>query len=261
MGHWQELEYGINDYDVLRSGRMVAVEDSDVDGLFSFYLYRDSRYSLFRNKGDYFGASFGTVDACNADLEPSAVPNGFITSANVADYVSILAKATGGNFLGAAADLASLTQPTTQGFRFPDKKALFTVLSQLPAVDLAPFFIDSSLGSMGIYLNSGFSPVGASYSMSVLGFGKLASLGNQIVAPTCLYLPGVTNQFPATGVSCASEYQAFIAASPNFRFTSFGACTAAVLSGAAFGGNCLMASHECPTDAAVSTPFWYPDQS
>jgi hypothetical protein len=231
---------------------MTGTEDEDVSGLFSFYLYRDSTYSLFRNKGDYFGAAFGTIDACNADLEPSAVPNGFITSSNVVDYVSIVAKATGGNFLGAAADLASLTGTTTQGFRFPDKKSLFTFLSQLPAVDLAPFFVDASLGDLGIYLNPGFSPVGASYSMSIIGYGKLASLANQIVAPTCLYLPGVTNQFPsASGSACESAFSDFLVV--NSGYSDEGACS---LAAAAVGVTCQTVTWICPSDVTFVRDYY-----
>lgn len=249
-GHYERF-YSLpgNEFAIEKSEEIELPLDTNnaTSGYLTVSYERD--YRLYRTLGDFFGASYGAIDACNADLEPSAVPNGFINSSNVSEYVSILAKAVGGNWLGAAADLVSLTEPTTQGFRFPDKKNLFNVFTQLLAVDLAAYSIATAIGDLGIYLNPGCSVSSCEYVIEAREFGVILPLVNQISAASCTYLPGVVIPFPtgSTSAACEAEFnlQSFANQSP---YRDLAVCQAAAVASGIPGVTCDPELLVCSTD-------------
>jgi hypothetical protein len=205
VGFWQHLYKDFNDeYTIEREGQMNVPYSGDNAGLYTHTSSYEWEYHVYRAYKDFTGGIFGTVDACNADLEPAAVPNGFITETNVTDYVKLTAKLAGKDWIGVLQDVISLTKTTTNGFRFPDKKNLFTTLQQSLVIDLETYNIPTAIGDLGIWLNPGFEFVGCEHSIECREFGKIMKFDNQLKAVSCAYLPGFAFDFPNTPVqSCA----------------------------------------------------------
>jgi hypothetical protein len=203
IGHFQHLYVDDSgEYLIEREGQMNPPFIDSSSTLFTHTSSYEWEYHIYRDYKDFRGAFYGSVDACNADLEPAAVPNGFITEANVIDYVKLTAKLAGKDWIGVLQDVISLTKTTTNGFRFPDKKNLFTTQNQILVVDLETYSLPTAIGDLGVWINPGFSLVGCSHTIECREFGKIEKLSNQLTPASCTYLPGVVLPFPSAG-NCA----------------------------------------------------------
>jgi hypothetical protein len=199
IGHFQHLYVDDSgEYLIEREGQMnPPFIDGSSSTLFTHTSSYEWEYHIYRDYKDFRGAFYGSVDACNADLEPAAVPNGFITETNVIDYVKLTAKLAGKDWIGVLQDVISLTKTTTNGFRFPDKKNLFTTQNQILVVDLETYSLPTAIGDLGVWINPGFSLVGCSHTIECREFGKVEKLTNQLTPAVCSYLPDFKYDFPS----------------------------------------------------------------
>jgi hypothetical protein len=197
VGNWQILRTTIDTtYYVEKEAQAMAdVESGLSDDIFTFTVFDEWDYNIYRAYQDYNGGVLSIIDACNADLEPAAVPNGFINEQNVLAYANILQSLYSGQVVTAIGQLADLADPTTAGFRFPDKKGLFTALTQQLVIDLNTLPLQPVIGSLGVCLHPGWSLLGASHTIECINYTKIAPLINQLEAPVCAYLPEFQYEF------------------------------------------------------------------
>jgi hypothetical protein len=211
VGSWQILyKDDFGEYYVEKSGSCECPTGKPNQTEWTFTLGYDWTYRLFRAKNDFFGAFLSVVKNCNADLEPGAVPNGFIDRDNVLDYARIVAKIYGKDPIGAIEDALDLLSPTIAGYRFPDKE-LFTALSQLPVIDLNSYLLQTAIGDLGLWVHPYFEVVDCQHTIEVRHYGKVPKLTNQLSPPACAYPQTLNFQ----GADCEGKYNRFLAETPN----------------------------------------------
>lgn len=258
IGHWQHLYVDFDDeYYIERSGQMDAHLSADGLPLYSFVTSYDWTYNIYRDYKDFFGAIFGTIDPCNADLRPAAVPNTFIDTTNVLDYVRISAKIAGADFSGVIDDILELTSPTIAGFRFGDGKNVFTTMQQSIVVDLEAYSVPTAIGDLGIYLNPGYNIVGCEHTIEARELGRVEKFTNQLEPVTCLYLPGIELDFPTSTAQnqCEIALTAQVSAG-NFYYSEQAAIDALAAPGTILSGSPLQTTFLCPDGTTYPNPVW-----
>lgn len=214
VGYWQHLYVDeVDEYYVERGGQMDVPAYGIPTEIYKHTSSYDWDFHIFRDYQDYFGAVISTTDSCNADLQPAAVPNGFIDETNVLDFVRLFAKKSGGNPITILAELVDLTDDTTDGFRFADKPNLFVSKTQVKAVALETNRLPTAIGDLGIYVPVGFEFVSCSYFCEIREHREVERFPFQVdPVIECAYIPGNKYPFPTAAAECPVELANFIQA-------------------------------------------------
>lgn len=206
-GHWQRLEADGADWRELDNGQLRATLTSKNQTAFKTRLSLEYTHQQYRQADDYKAATFGIVSNCNALLEPAEVPNDYLSAENIVTYARIARQLYAGKIDDAIEQVETLLGTTTAGYKFPDKKALFTVLLQILAIDNSEQIFAPRFKHVGLWFTDALQLTQATYNMECVGYSKLKYFENTIEAPTCEYLPSTSG---GNSDECNTEFQAFL---------------------------------------------------
>lgn len=191
VGHFQVTRVNPGDptlVAITEKGQIIGTETTTLT--YNWVFQREYDLNLFLRSDDLRPATIGVVANCNFDLAPGPVENRYIDATNVDRYVRIAYALSTGDFANASTLIDSLTLPVIAGYKVPDE-TLFSILNQLPGVDLTDFTFTSRLGNIGLWVHPDWEVIPtAVYTAEIINFSPLAMSPNQIPESIACRYPG-----------------------------------------------------------------------